>query len=157
MGRAGGLASVDINIRRGNETTAGDLIVELRQLESGAPTHPSVPALASMTVQRSLVPTEFGFISVDFSASNVQVDIGDVLALVLRDPVADVVNPPVGTSYDWKNGNGYTSGVMYTRDRRLGAGAPSAPNRNIINDAPFACSWRFRSPRVFCFVQWAWK
>jgi hypothetical protein len=138
VGRAGRLASVEMNVRRGSETTAGDLIVELRHLESGAPTQPSAPALASVAVPRSLVPADFGFVSVDFSAANVHVGVGDVLSLVLRDPVADVVTPPVGSSYEWKNGNGYAGGVMFLRNRRLlGNSAPWAPNQNIINDVLF--------------------
>jgi hypothetical protein len=137
VGRTGKIVGADVSVRLGQVPALGDLIVELRLFVGGAPTLPSVPALASAIIPRANVGANYAFLPADFSAANLHVTTGEVLALVLRDPLSSAPTGPF-TSYDWKTGNGYPGGGMFTRDvRNLGESAPWALNQNTINDVAF--------------------
>lgn len=70
-----------------------NLVVELRATAGGVPTS---TILASRVLLPASIPTVSGTVTVDFSATPVAVQVGDVLAIVLRSNAA-----PSGCTYAW--------------------------------------------------------
>jgi len=123
VGLSGRLTGLDLRIGR-QPTTQQPLLYDLRNTSANAPTESDAGAnvLVSGQLQASEVPTDFElsappnvFVHIDLSAAALQVNAGDVLAIVLRSD-----NP--GTAYRWFGVNGppsiprYSGGDSYHRN-----------------------------------------
>jgi hypothetical protein len=102
---------VDVFIQRENPPNTDPLIFDVRPTVGGVPVESDVMTLATRTLQPSEVPTTAGFVSIDIRSFNVQVQVGDVLAIALREP-----GDP-DTDYSWKGrtDNQYARGIAYFR------------------------------------------
>jgi hypothetical protein len=107
VGVTGTLTSVDVQIAKGS-TTGSDLVVDVRTTTGGVPSS-DAGILATMSVPASAVSTSptFSLFSVDFTAFNLGVNTGDVLAVVLSSAATD--------NYLWRatSANGYSGGGAF--------------------------------------------
>jgi MYXO-CTERM domain-containing protein len=108
VGVPGTLTSVEVQIARGTGVTSS-LIADVRTTTAGSP-GTDAAILASITMPAASVPTSFSLFAFDFTAFNLGVNTGDVLAFVLRS--ADTVD-----TYDWNatRANGYSGGGAFVR------------------------------------------
>jgi uncharacterized membrane protein len=108
VGVSGTLESVDILINQFG--TPGDLLFDIRDTTGGVPLENDGTTLAAVAVPPSDVPTTQAWVSVDVSSFNVLVQVGDVLAIVLRTSGAG--------GYQWgaEQGNPYSGGAPYFRN-----------------------------------------
>jgi hypothetical protein len=107
VGIAGILDSVELNLFRGD---ASDLTLELEVRDTAAGL-PSTTVLGTATIAISALPINPGSLTpFDLSAFTIQVDVGNVLALVLS------TNHPHALSPGWAGtlgSSGYTDGEMH--------------------------------------------
>lgn len=118
VGVTGTLAAVEFRILKFFGTT-GDLTVDIRPLVGGAPDPDAADALGTATVSNGdigafgAVPYAWSTILVDFSAANIAVAAGDMLAFVLSSPIGekfgvqtDYTDAYPGGSRWWQYGDG---------------------------------------------------
>ncbi|MBW2696251.1 MAG: hypothetical protein JRE70_07245 [Deltaproteobacteria bacterium] len=108
VGVGGTLESVDILIRQFG--TPSDLLFDIRGTVGGIPIENDGTTLAAVPVPSTDVPTDLTWVSVDVSSFNVPVQVGDVLAIVLR------TNGSGGYQWGAQQGNPYSGGAPYFRN-----------------------------------------
>ena len=111
VGIAGTLAAVDVFItnQSSGSVTGTDLVAEIFAIAANVP---SGAALASTTINEAAIPTGFGFFNIDFSSFGLNVNIGQQLAIVLRES-----NNNPNTIYSWAGtANDSYAGGMRTFD-----------------------------------------
>jgi hypothetical protein len=102
-GQTGQLSSIELQIWR-YPNALKDLVVDIRETSEGRPVEPDAPVLGSVHLPRETVPLEPAtfatpaFVPIDLSAANVQVSVGQVLAIALRSDEPDV---PFERGYLW--------------------------------------------------------
>jgi hypothetical protein len=111
VGLNGTLASVELFI--GFDTTQNGAIVDIRPTVGGVPVENDALALASVFLPSSGIPQFPEFASIDFSAFNVALHTGDVLALVIRGAVRGVDDG--GFSWTGDEGDPYLPGSGFVR------------------------------------------
>lgn len=113
VGITGTLARADFYMAA-ESTSAGDILFDVRATTGGAPTFDNATTLLSTSIQATTVGTDFNWFSVDLSSFSVSVTSGDVLALVMRQPISN------GAIYNWRGiGFGapnYTGGSYWWRE-----------------------------------------
>lgn len=85
--------------------TMDDLVVELAPTLNGEPT---LPVLATVALPPSAIPITSGTITVDFTSFSLPVEVGDVLAIVLRTSAEGSQ-----CTYAWDGDLGYDGGGTY--------------------------------------------
>ena len=99
VGIAGLLAEIDLNLRRRDGDVTSDLLFDIRPTVSGVPVEEESAALATITLPAQSVPLIPTWITFDVSPFDIEVEVDDVLAIVLRDPEGDGVG---GGTYRWR-------------------------------------------------------
>lgn len=114
VGLAGRLTGVSLAIEDGGQT-GGTLVVELRTTVSGQPTG---SLLASLSFAPEEVPDAMpnligsaDLFAIDLSAFSIDVNVGDVLAIVLSEPTVGVYTPKLQAS---DAGGGYAGGQLFS-------------------------------------------
>jgi hypothetical protein len=111
VGLDGTLASVELFI--GFDTTQNGAIVDVRPTVGGVPVENDALALASVFLPSSAIPQFPEFASIDFSAFNVALHTGDVLALVIRGAIRGVDDGEF--SWQGDEGDPYLAGAGFAR------------------------------------------
>jgi hypothetical protein len=93
VGISGELAAIHVLVSASPDATA-PLLFDLRQTHSGVPATGNLDVLASVVVPRATVSSSHAFVTVDLSALDVPVTVGDRLAIVLQ-------SPGPGIHYEW--------------------------------------------------------
>jgi len=112
VGKDGLLTSVEVLIARGSSTTEA-LLFDIRTTNSGDPTEgdsgPNV--LFSASIDAADIGTTFGFFEIVLGVDALDVETGDVLALVLRSEDSN------NNAYQWKgtSSDGYSGGAAFDR------------------------------------------
>ena len=122
IGLQGTLAEIQVQIQL-NNLNAGDLVFDLRGTSAGVPLEDDTSVLAGTTISRTSlsfgVPT---WVSFDLSSFGIDVEIGDILALVLREPtttdpahyfwLANVGGNPYADGQRWGRSETWSGGVL---------------------------------------------
>lgn len=108
VGITGTLTRVDVDISRGS---TADLLFDIRPTVAGVPVESDGITLAAVTVPASNIPTTRGFFSVDINSFGVSVTAGEILAIVLRSDLDQVLD------YTWYGHtiDGYALGHHFFR------------------------------------------
>jgi hypothetical protein len=120
VGVTGTLAAVEFNVLRSSASVTNNLTVGIRPLVTGAAPDPnSADALATRIVNNGDIgiygpqPYAWTSIFVDFSAANIAVTAGDMLALVLSIP-SIIGNQGFGVQTDYLDG--YAGGMRWAQN-----------------------------------------
>ncbi len=116
VGLTGTLAGIEFNVLKLNGTS-GDLTVDIRSLVGSGPDSLAINALGTTTVANSDIdtfgssPYSWSSIYVDFSAENIAVTEGDMLAFVLSSPSGQ----GFGIQTDYHYDTGYAGGSRWSQ------------------------------------------
>jgi hypothetical protein len=113
VGTTGFLTSVEVKILRKSSEIVDPLLFDLRSTSSGAPAEADsgTAILFNTSVSASSISTSAGFLTIGLGSGGVQVDSGDVLAMVLRS------DDSASGAYQWKgtSTSGYSGGSAFDR------------------------------------------
>ncbi len=99
VGVAGLLAEIDLKLHKRDAAVTSDLLFDVRPTVAGVPVEEESAALASIALPAHWVSTTPTWISFDLRSFDIDVEVDDVLAIVLRDPDGDGVG---GGRYRWR-------------------------------------------------------
>jgi len=108
-----------IHVKVQKKTSANlDLVIDVRDTVGGSPTEDDGAVLATTTITASSLPIDTStWIEFNVASAGINVEVGDVLAIILRVPDATT-----NANYFWLSGfsNPYTGGQRWGRGSTLG-------------------------------------
>jgi MYXO-CTERM domain-containing protein len=112
VGITGTLSEVDVYLIRQGSATGGNLVFEIRkQTSAGVPSNVPTDTLVQISIPSTSVSSTPGFLKIDTSAANVQVNTGDALSVVLHASPGT----PSSVAYIWygQTNNPYANGGQF--------------------------------------------
>ncbi len=117
VGLSGTLSAIHVKVQK--KTSANlDLVIDVRDTVGGSPTEDDGAVLATTTITASSLPIDTStWIEFNVASAGINVEVGDVLAIILRVPDATT-----NANYFWLSGfsNPYTGGQRWGRGSTLG-------------------------------------
>ena len=151
-GIAGTLSRVELVLNRGDDASEDVTLAILATDASGNPSGATTP-LATASLGPAGVGTVEGVVSFDLSAANLEVSVGDVLAIQLSSPAAN--DPPFRERYNWylgtdyADGKGFTNGGTNGRDFSFSTfvAVPEPATASLLGAASLLALLRRRRPK----------